>query len=225
MMPALDDQDISGRTIGHYDAHALAYWSGTHDHDVTQNVAALLHALDGAPPFIILDFGCGPGRDLCAFTALGHVAIGLDGSPRFVAMARELSSCEVWQQDFLDLDLPATHFDGIFANATLFHVPSRRLPRVLRELHATLKHDGVLFASNPRGNNQEGWNGDRYGAFHDLEQWRRYVLAAGFIELRHYYRPPDRQPVEQTWLASLWRKVPDPERVNAQHRRDAATTA
>ena len=52
-------------------------------------------------------------------------------------MARAHSGCEVWQQDFLKLDLPDNHFDGVFANAALFHVPSQELPRVLLELHAS----------------------------------------------------------------------------------------
>ncbi len=87
-------------------------------------------------------------------------------------MARAHSGCEVWQQDFLALDLPDGRFDGVFANAALFHVPRQELPRVLRELHATLKPGGVLFSSNPRGANEEGWNRGRYGAYHDLETWR-----------------------------------------------------
>src|SRR4029077_16162366 len=99
----------------------------------------LLTRIDGTPPFTILDFGCGPGRDLRTLTALGHSAIGLEGAPRFAAMARTHSGCDVWLQDFLRLDLPPGRFDGIFANATLFHVPAAVLPRVLRELHATLK--------------------------------------------------------------------------------------
>jgi SAM-dependent methyltransferase len=57
----------------------------------------------------LLDLGCGPGRDLKAFTAMGHEAIGVDGSARFVAMARAYSGCEVWQQDFVQLDLPARY--------------------------------------------------------------------------------------------------------------------
>lgn len=48
-------------------------------------------------------------------------------------MARADSGCEVWQQNFLALRLPAGHFDGIFANASLFHVPGSALPRVLGE--------------------------------------------------------------------------------------------
>jgi len=64
-------------------------------------------------------------------------------------MARVETECEVWQQNFLKLDLPGERFDGIFANAALFHVPSQELPRVLRRLHGALKPGGVLFSSNP----------------------------------------------------------------------------
>jgi SAM-dependent methyltransferase len=79
------------------------------------------------------------------------------------------------------------------------------LPRVLQQLHATLKPGGVLFASNPRGNGEEGWNGERYGVFHDWPAWRSYVSAAGFVELTHYYRPPNLPFAQQQWLASVWR--------------------
>ena len=202
----MPEEEISRRTLEHYDSRAEDFWQGTRDHDVSQNMAALLKHIKGAPPFTILDFGCGPGRDLKAFTDRGHVAVGLEGSARFAAMAREYSGCEVLEQDFLKLDLPAARFDGVFANASLFHVPGLELPRVLRELHASLKPGGVLFSSNPRGTNEEGWNKGRYGAYHDLEAWRRYLTAAGFVELDHYYRPPGLPREQQSWLASVWRR-------------------
>lgn len=202
-----DPEKIAGLTLEHYNQRAEDFWQGTRDHDVSQNIDALLRYIEGGPPFAILDFGCGPGRDLKAFAALGHNAVGLEGAARLTAMARAHSSCEVWQQDFLRLDLPQRHFDGVFANAALFHVPSRELPRVLLELHATLKPRGVLFASNPHGHNEEGWNRGRYGAYHDLETWRRYLSAAGFAELTHYYRPPGLPREQQPWLASVWRRL------------------
>jgi SAM-dependent methyltransferase len=201
-----DLQRISSVTLDHYNQHADRFWRGTRDHDVSQNIDALLVAIESPPPFTILDFGCGPGRDLAAFAARGHIAIGLEGSPQFAEMARAHSGCDVWVQDFLALDLPDNHFDGVFANAALFHVPAQELPRVLRELHAALKPRGVLFSSNPRGANQEGWDGDRYGVYHDLESWRRYLTAAGFTELSHYYRPAGLPREQQPWLASVWRR-------------------
>jgi SAM-dependent methyltransferase len=198
--------DISSRTLAHYDARADDFRHGTWDHDVTQNVDALLRHIEGEPPFSILDFGCGPGRDLVTFTRLGHVAVGLDGAERFVAMARAASGCEVWRQDFLALALPAARFDGVFANASLFHVPSAELARVLGELRAALVPRGVLFSSNPRGANEEGFQRGRYGVFHDLDAWRRHVSAAGFVEIEHYYRPPGLPRERQPWLASVWRR-------------------
>ena len=198
---------IARLTLEHYDQRAADFWEGTRAHDVSQNLAALLQAIATPPPHAILDFGCGPGRDLKTLSDLGHVAVGLDGAARFVAMARAHSRCEVWQQDFLRLALPAERFDGVFANASLFHVPGQELPRVLRDLWRTLKPSGVLFTSNPRGDNEEGWSQGRYGAFHDLDAWRRFLGAAGFAEIGHYYRPPGLPRDRQPWLASVWRKA------------------
>ena len=198
---------ISYDTLGHYNERAEHFWEGTRDHDVRQNIAELLRNVEGASPYTLLDFGCGPGRDLKVFTELGHIAVGLDGARRFVEMARIYSECEVWQQDFLKLDLPQGYFDGIFANASLFHVPGCELPRVLKELRITLKPRGVLFSSNPHGNNEEGWNHGRYGAYHDIETWRDYMTAARFIEINHYYRPTGQPREQQSWLASAWRKA------------------
>lgn len=198
---------ISALTVQHYQDCAEDFRDGTRDHDVSQNIAALLAPIQATAPFQILDFGCGPGRDLRTFKAMGHTAVGLDGCARFVEMARTDSGCEAWQQDFLALDLPPERFDGVFANAVLFHIPSQELPRVLAQLHACLKPGGVLFSSNPRGDNQEGWNGDRYGAYYDLANWRVLLNAAGFSELQHYYRPAGLPREQQPWLASVWRRL------------------
>ncbi len=205
-MAEAPEPTASAGTLRHYESRAESFREGTRDHDVTQNIDALLRHIPGAPPFTILDLGCGPGRDLRAFAARGHVAIGLEGAPRFVAMARADSGCEVWQQDFLALDLPASRFDGIFANASLFHVPRADLARVLRELFAALKPGGVLFCSNPRGDDEEGWSDGRYGVWHGLESWRRWCTQAGFVELEHYYRPPGLPRERQPWLATVWRR-------------------
>jgi SAM-dependent methyltransferase len=201
---ALDD--ISARTLAYYRERADAFREGTRDHDVSQNIAALLDRIEGVPPFAILDLGCGPGRDLVAFAARGHRATGLDATAEFVAVARAESGCDVWQQDFLALDLPASQFDGIFANASLFHVPTQELPRVLGELRAALKPRGVLFSSNPHGNDEEGWNRGRYGAFLRPSTWQRYLEDAGFDAIAHYYRPEGLPREAQPWFASVWRR-------------------
>jgi SAM-dependent methyltransferase len=201
---------IAAATLAHYSARAEDFREGTRDHDVSQNIAALLRALD-APGVagaarVILDFGCGPGRDLQTFTRMGHCAIGLDGTLDFVEMARRDSGCEVWHQNFLHLALPPAYFDGVFANAAMFHVPGRALPLVLSRLYDAIKPGGALFCSNPRGGNEEGWHAGRYGAYHDLSAWQALMTRAGFVEIEHYYRPAGLPREQQPWLASVWRK-------------------
>lgn len=202
-----DSADPTRSTLAYYDGAADAFWAGTRDHDVSQNIQALLDHITGEPPFAILDFGCGPGRDLKTFADLGHESIGLDGSARFAEMAAAHSGRPVWQRNFLALDLPPERFDGIFANASLFHVPTADLPRVLSQLRAALKPGGVLFTSNPHGDDREGWSNGRFGAYHSPERWAELVGAAGFIELLRYFRPEGQPRDRQPWLATVWRKA------------------
>ena len=174
---------------------------------MTQNYKALIDSLEGDGPHAVLDLGCGPGRDLAYFKSQGLKAVGLDGSAEFVEMARTETGCEVLHQNFIEIDLPENYFDGIFANASLFHVPSNELPTVLGKLFVSLKIGGILFSSNPRGDNQEGsFQDDRYSCFHDLETWRKFVTTAGFSEIHHYYRPEGLPRPQQPWLATVWRK-------------------
>jgi SAM-dependent methyltransferase len=205
--PPSTPHGTSARTLEHYESNAADFWASTKDHDVSQNYAALLGNIAGPAPFTLLDLGCGPGRDLAYFRSQGHVAVGVEGCGSFCAMARRHSGCEVLEQDFLALSLPAERFDGVFANASLFHVPSREIARVLGDLRGALKPGGVLFSSNPRGRNEEGWNGDRYGCYWDLEGWRALVRGAGFDEITHYYRPAGKPRAQQPWLATVWRRT------------------
>ena len=159
-MAALDASK-SAATIADYDAVAAAFDAGNRDHDVSQNIDALLGAIAagragdalgsvavdrGADRPVIVDLGCAGGRDLVALTARGCEAWGVEGSPAFCELARRAApGCTVLAQDFVALDLPAESFDGAFANASLFHVPSESLPDVLRRIYESLKPGGVYF--------------------------------------------------------------------------------
>jgi hypothetical protein len=65
-----DIESVAGRTLGHYNNRADDFWKGTQGHDVSQNIRTLLQHIEGESPFTILDFGCGPGRDLKALEVL-----------------------------------------------------------------------------------------------------------------------------------------------------------
>jgi SAM-dependent methyltransferase len=194
--------EIESITLGHYNDNAQSFWLGTKDHDVDQNINAFLQALPKDKALDILDFGCGPGRDLITFKKFGHKPIGLDGSEEFCTLARINSECPVLHMSFLDLELGEAMFDGIFANASLFHVPSQELASVLGKCFQALRPGGILFASNPRGSG-EGWQGERYGNYMEYEQSNIYMQQAGFEVLHHYYRPQG-QPIHlQPWLAMV----------------------
>ena len=197
---AIELDEIESYTLGHYQSNAESFWLGTKDHDVSQNISAFLQALPQDKSLDILDFGCGPGRDVCTFKSLGHRPIGLDGSQAFCEMAHRHSSCPTLHQQFLSLALADNSFDGIFANASLFHVPSQELPRVLAELYCALRPGGILFSSNPRGNS-EGWQGQRYGHYMEFENSKTYLEKCGFEIIHHYYRPTEKPREQQPWLA------------------------
>ena len=160
----VDLEELEKFNIAHYEENAETFRIGTQDHDVSQNIAALLDALPTDRTLDILDFGCGPGRDLRVFKALGHRPVGLDGCKEFCKMAQEQSGCPTLNQQFLKLELEENSYDGIFANASLFCIPSQELPRVLTELHSALNNDGILFSSYPRGNSS-GWLCQPYATF------------------------------------------------------------
>ena len=211
-MASLAAQSKSAATIEDYDAVAAAFDAGNKDHDVSQNIDALLAPLAGrAEPLVVVDLGCAGGRDLVALTSRGCVAWGVDGSAAFCDLARAAApQCRVLQQDFTELDLPAETFDGVFANAALFHVPSEHLPGVLREIHGCLKPDSIFFCSNAQGfgEDKEGWTGGRTPATRSWvcwlseATWRRYCEAAGFELVTSYYRGRT-----SAFLATVWRKV------------------
>jgi SAM-dependent methyltransferase len=192
--------EIETVTLSHYDQNAEAFWNGTKDHDVTQNYEAFLAPFPKDKKLDILDLGCGPGRDINYFKSLGHRPVGLDGSEVFCSMARRYTGCQILHQKFLSLELPLHAFDGIFANASLFHVPSQELPRVLSDLRFTLRPGGILFLSNPRGNG-EGWSGHRYGHYMQLATSKLFLDDAGFEMIDYYYRPLGKPNHEQPWLA------------------------
>src|SRR5882672_5993242 len=108
-MNSHDLENVASVTLQHYDERADDFWKATRKHDVSQNIATLLQYIEGKAPYAILDLGCGPGRDLKTFDDLGHLAVGLEGSARFAAMARA-HGYEVWEQNFLRLHLPESRF-------------------------------------------------------------------------------------------------------------------
>jgi SAM-dependent methyltransferase len=195
-------------TIAEYQTTAESFRDGTWDHDVSQNRAALIAAMPNNPGRI-LDFGCGPGRDIVAFQSEGHDVIGLDATPAFVEMAQQIGG-EVWQQNFLNLDLPEQFFDGIFANASLLHVPQSDMLRVLKDLYRSLIPGGAILMSLARGQGEgfvDRLTGQRYTSYWEYETIAPLLEQAGFSIGHHYYRPPGLPQPMQSWVVVVAKRA------------------
>jgi SAM-dependent methyltransferase len=196
-------------TIAEYQITAEDYRIGTWHHDVSQNRNALIAAMNKSKGRI-LDLGCGPGRDLVVFQKMGYQVTGLDATPAFVEMSKQIAGCEVWHQSFLSLDLPTNTFDGIFANASLIHVPSAEMLRVLQHLNQALSKNGVLLMSMVRGD-REGYSerptGFRYVTGWEYETLKLKLEAAKFEIIDHYYRPQGTPIKECSWLVMIAQKI------------------
>ena len=199
-------KDFTSLTLEHYQQNSNSFWAGTKGHDVDQNYHAFQTQLKQFKDVKILEFGCGPGRDLKYFTQQGYEAIGLDGCSNFCEMARSYSHCEVWAQDFCHLQLPKNYFHGVFANASLFHIPKTLLLDVLTQLNDCLVDEGILFSSNPRGSD-EYFDGTRYGNYMELAEYEAFHQRSGFEVVDHYYRPQHKPRPEQPWLAIVAKKL------------------
>ncbi len=100
----------------------------------------------------------------------------------------------------------AAHFDGVFANASLFHVPARNCRACCANCAQRSSRAACSSAPIRAGTTRRDGTAAATAAYHDLEAWRRYLADAGFTELEHYYRPPGLPREQQPWLASVWRR-------------------
>ena len=212
-MSAMAAFQKSAATIADYDAIAAAFDAGNKDHDVSQNIDALLVPLERAQPgakLTVVDLGCAGGRDLVTFLARGCDAWGVEGSAAFCELARRAApAATVLEQDLCDLRLPPETFDGVIANASIFHVPREHLAELLSRIRACLKPGGRFFCSNAHGfgEDKEGWTQGRtpstrsWVCWLSEASWNAACEAAGFTLADSYYRGSSK-----AFLATVWAK-------------------
>ncbi|MCH2149404.1 MAG: class I SAM-dependent methyltransferase [Phycisphaerales bacterium] len=139
-------------TLDYYDRNADAFTARTINDDLTSEYDAFLEHL--APGGHILDAGCGSGRDTRHFLDMGYHVTAFDGSIEMAARATEHTGLSVAHLRFEDIAYDA-EFDGIWACATLLHIPHARLPQTLTRLARGLKPDGTLYMSMKYGDDEQ----------------------------------------------------------------------
>jgi SAM-dependent methyltransferase len=175
-----DSLDPVTASVAAYSDHAGEY-AATHAPKMLDAATRFAESL--SMPSRILDAGCGPGRDLARFVAHGHVALGVDLNPAFVAMAgahAPIVRCDLRE---LENHFEARTFDGIWASASLVHLLEPDAGGVLGHFARLLRPGGKLFAC-VKSTGETGWldehDGRRWYTVWDPDAFAGAVAAAGF---------------------------------------------
>jgi len=178
--------DPVAETIAFYDAVARDYALKWSNPDVmSEQVGCFLSHLEGQR---ILDIGCGPGRDALVFTNRGRRVVGIDLSKNFLAIAQRAAPSAVFAKvDMRSLAFSSGSFDGVWACASLLHLPKGEALQALQESRRVLEPHGFLFASVKEGEG-EGWEereeGKVFYSYYQEEEIRKWIEEAGFSIIR-----------------------------------------
>lgn len=193
-------------TTRFYDANAETFRDRTVALDMTELYEPFLERLE--PEAHILDAGCGPGRDIKNLSDLGYRVTGLDASAEMVRLARELSGQTVHHMPFQAIEWTEV-FDGVWACASLLHVPKGELPTVFNNITQAMKPGGTFYCSFKYGKGERK-RGAR--AFTDLDEKGLGALVArtpGLATVR-WWRSEDVRDDHhgEFWLNALLEKQP-----------------
>lgn len=141
----------------------------------------------------ILDLGCGPGHHSKYFSSLDFNVIGIDLSSEMIEIAKKESDNGDFQvMDILNLNFEKNSIDGIWASASMLHVPKYKLKSLLRKLKGMLVNNGILYISLKEGVGSEIITDVRYGGvnkfyvYYQLEEIENLLKSIGFeiIEIK-----------------------------------------
>jgi SAM-dependent methyltransferase len=192
-------------SIGWYEANAEEFVARSFD-SAMQGLQArfLTHVPAGGA---VLDAGCGSGRDALAFHSAGYAVTAFDGSARLAEMAARLTGLPVRQLTFAEMDWDAA-FDGVWACATLLHLPPADLPDALAKIRRALKPGGAFFCSFKEGDGEaERFANGRFFTDMTPARLRGLLVAAGF-ELLDAWDSDDVRPgrVGERWVSAVARR-------------------
>lgn len=196
-MPQID-------TITYYDTHAEAFFSDTQGVDMAPLHRRFLAQLPSGAH--ILDAGCGSGRDSKAFLQLGYRVTAFDASAKLVELAQAYTGLPIARRSFADVDEVAT-YDGIWACASLLHLPESLLAETLQRLWQALKPGGLLYLSFKYGHGERNHNGRHFTDATEsrLADWLTCLpgIASKEAWITHDQRPER----DEQWLNALIRRT------------------
>lgn len=192
------------QTLRFYDINAELYAKQTRGIDLAHLYRPFLTKIPRGGK--ILDVGCGAGRDLKRFVEEGFDAVGVDPSEKLAVMAREFSGCEVLVSNVREISFDQ-EFDGVWACASLIHLPHRQLPSALERIFSALRPGGALFVSMQIGSGETVMEDGRFVARYTSEELSDAIGQARF-ELTDLWITPDSLPGRHSvvWVNAIAKK-------------------
>ena len=194
-----------GRTREFYENSSQEYFSKT----VNLELPILWNMFSQLPVnSLILDIGCGSGRDLHHFSSYGYQVIGLDYSINLVRLAKQFSQQPVVCANFLALPFCDRTFEGVWALGSLLHVFRSLVPTALREISRVLRPNSLLFTAMKRGSGESIDHLQRYNVYYQEMEWEHTLRTNGFAVVRNELAPqlagtPSRSAQNHDWIVSL----------------------
>ena len=191
------------KTLTYYNTNAHRFTSDTLDVEFSTIQDSFLALLP--PGSLILDFGCGSGRDSRYFLQKGYRVEACDGSEEMVKAATRNAGIPVKKMLFSELN-EENRYDGLFACASILHVPSKDLPDIFTRMKKAVKKGGILYVSFKYGT-FEGIRNGRY--FTDLTEESLHAILdrVGGLEIIRTGITGDARPgrEDEKWLNVLLR--------------------
>ena len=192
-------------TLNYYNEQFEKFAGSTKDLEFSEIQDYFLHYVK--PGSLVLDFGCGSGRDSRYFLQKGYRVEAIDGSEKMVRIARETAGIPVKQMLFNELD-EVEKYDGIFCCASILHVPSAELPDIMIRLRRAVKMNGIVYVSFKYGD-FEGYRNGRY--FTDLKEdsFQKLLDTVGGFEILDTRISTDARPGrdDEKWLNVMLRRI------------------
>lgn len=190
-------------TLDYYNQHGEPFVQRTRHIDMRDLYKPFLqHLSENA---YVLDAGCGSGRDSRYFIEQGYRVLAIDGSETLVAMASDYIGQPVSLMRFDQLDIHET-FDGIWACASLLHLPRADLPDIFARFIAALKVNGVWHLSFQWGTSERQASGRHFTDF-DADTFQAFIQAFPQMKMIHLMKTHDKQNHEIGWLNVVLQKV------------------
>ena len=192
-------------TTDFYDEHAKEYAALTVQADMSQTYEKFLAYLPvGAN---ILDAGCGSGRDSLYFMKKGYAVTMLDASAGMCNCAEALTGQKVLNIKFEEINF-TNQFDGIWACASLLHVPEKNLEEIFEKFWRALKVNGVLYASWKYGE-EERYDGERFYCDMTEEKLDKILKRVNCFACKEGWASEDVLPLKRTqkWLNVIMKKA------------------